>query len=661
MADFSARRLRAATFLLHTASLVACGAAACAQPLDTIVVTADRIEAPVERSGSSISVIKSDDIAKRGSKSVADVLRGVAGVDVRESGGVGSTAAVSIRGASPGQTLVLVDGIRIGDPSAIDGSVDFGAFAPGEIERIEVLRGPQSALYGSDAMDGVINIITRKGFGPAQTSVMLEGGSYGTLHSRGTLIGGDDRLTYAFTIDALHADGFPRYGYRIGRPLTYGFGTGPLPPFPWGDPANRDGASGKVTYRLSEGATLEVGASASDNSIRFDNPNATIAGNVFSPRNHSVATFAQAYGRLTTDALDGKLKNQITAFGNVTDRNIWQTQACFDAFFNSFDCRNRYSGSRFGAEYQGDLNVGAWGMFTFGLRTETERASTGQAPAPIGSFTPINASQTTNSVFGLHKLDFDDRLDITYGGRIDGVSGGATFATWRTTASYRLTDSTRLHASAGTGAKAPSLFQRFSQYGSKSLNAEESLGVDAGIEQKLFDDRLKLDVTVFDNRFRNLIGFANAPTCSAAQIFGCYYNVGRAVTRGVEATGELTILPEVLKGRATYTFTYARDLIADAPLLQRPRNQGSASLIYVGSPGLELEGRVTFVGPRLDFASPPVTLAPYAKVDVLANYKVNDRLSIFGRIENLTDVRYQEVLNYGVAGRSFFGGLKMTW
>ncbi len=633
-----------------------------AETLDEIVVTAERVSTNIDRTGSSITVLDSAQIEKRSSKGLADALRGVAGVEVRETGGAGGNASVSIRGATPGQTLVLIDGIRIGDPSSIDGSVDFGGLVAGDIERIEVLRGPQSALYGSDAMGGVINILTRRGEGPARSSVTIEGGSYGTVHTRASVTGGTDKLSYAFAIDGLHADGFPRYGYRITRPLTYGFGSGPLPALPWGDPTNRGGASGRVTYRLSESATLEFGLLGSDNSIRFDNPNAFTASNVFNPRNHSVATFIQGYGKLTTDALDGNLRNQFNLFGNQTDRNIWQTEGCFDAFFFSFDCRNGYRGTRLGGEYQGDLKVGAYGVLTLGLRSETERTTTSQSPAPAGTFTPINAQQTTNSVFAQHKFAIGERLDLTYGGRIDSVANGATFATWRTSASYRLNDSgTRLHASAGTGAKAPSLYQRFSQYGSAPLNAEQSVGIDAGVEQKLLNDRLRLDVTAFDNRYRNLIGFGTVASCSIAQIFGCYYNVGKAVTRGVEASGEFAVIPDAWKVRGTYTFMHARDLVLSAPLYQRPRSQASGSVVYTGFPKLELESRVTFVGPRLDFASPPVTLAPYAKWDLFATYKVADSLSVFGRIENLTNARYEEVLNYGVAGRAVYAGLKATW
>ena len=182
-----------------------------------------------------------------------------------------------MRGSNPGETLVLIDGVRIGDPTATDGSLDFGNLSAVDIERIEVLRGPQSALYGSDAMGGVINIITRKGAQAPHRTVTVEAGSYGTISTRATMSGGDDVWTYSLGVNALHADGFPRYGYRIDRPLMIGDGVTPLPPLPADDPTNKGGASGRFSYRLSDDVTVDAGFSLFGNALRFDNPYAMIA------------------------------------------------------------------------------------------------------------------------------------------------------------------------------------------------------------------------------------------------------------------------------------------------------------------------------------------------------------------------------------------------
>lgn len=632
-----------------------------------IVVTADRVAEPATQTGASITVIGAAEIEKTGAKGVADVLRSVPGVDVHETGGIGSAASVTIRGSTPGQTLVLIDGVPIGDPTSTDGAVDFGNLAVTDIARIEVLRGPQSALYGSDAMGGVINIITRKGSKKPRRSVRIEAGRYGTIDTRASMSGSDDRWTYAFSIDALHSDGFPRYGYRIKRPIVIGDGVTPLPPLPPDDPTDKGGATAHVSYRVSDDVSVETGVAAYGNRLRFDNPYAMSPSDVFSHDNHSTAEIFDGYSRVHADTFGGALRNTLTVFGNVIHRDIWEAEGCFDASFHSFTCRSGYVGSRYGADYQGDVKLGALGSLVFGTRTETESAATSQSPDPNdGSFLPINARQTTNSLFAQHQFTLGGRLDLSYGGRVDSVEGGQTFATWRATAAYRIDETgTRLHTSVGTGAKVATLYQRYSPYGNPDLAPERSVGLDAGVDQKLFDGRLTASVTAFENRYRNLIDFAAAPSCTPQQLAsagGCYYNVGRAETKGVEATADIVLVPGQWRARASYTFLIARDLETGETLLQRPRNNATISLDYTGIPKLDVETRLTLVSRRYDFGTfSRVVLAPYAKLDLFADYKVDHNVTIFGRVENLTDTRYEEAYNYGVAGRSFYGGVKVAW
>jgi vitamin B12 transporter len=651
---------------------------ALADELPDITVTADRIEEPIGQSGASVTIIPAAEIEKLGSKGLADVLRGVAGIDVDEAGGVGAVTEVRLRGADPGQTLVLIDGVRIGNPSSTDGSVDFGNLSAVDVERIEVLRGPQSALYGSDAMGGVINIITRKGGKTPHRSVTVEAGSYGTISTRATMSGGDDLWTYSLGVSALHSDGFPRYGYRVDQPPAqlFPYTTPPLPPLPADDPTDKGGASGRFSYRLSDEVTIDAAFSLFGNALRFDNPYAALPGDVFSHYNFSRTTIADGFVRASADSFGGLLHSQLTVFGNVTTSNVWETEACYDdVTFAVFNCRSGYQGARYGAEYQGDLKLGAFGGLTLGARTETETASTSQSPNPDASFTPIRAQQTTNSVFAEHRLTLFDRLDLTLGGRIDAIEGGQTFETYRATAAYRIDETgTKLRASVGTGDKAPTLYQRFSPYGDPTLAPEQSFGFDAGIDQK-FGERFTASATAFDTSYRNLIDFAEVPSCTLAQdsLGGCYYNVGRAETKGVELSADATLVPDAWRARASYTYLDARDLDTGASdpdaglqLYRRPRNKGQLSLIYDGIARLELESRLTLVGSRLDvdyttFPTSNVALAPYAKLDLLANYKFNDNFAMFGRVENVTDARYQEVYDYGTAGRSYYAGVSYSW
>jgi len=671
-----------------------------ADQLPDVVITADRVEEPIGQTGASVTVIHAAEVQKLGTKGLADVLRGVAGLDVTESGGVGSATEVRLRGANPGQTLVLIDGVRIGSPTATDGSVDFGALSAADVERIEILRGPQSALYGSDAMGGVINIITRKGGKTPHRSVTVEAGSYGTLSTRATMSGGDDAWTYSLGINLLHSDGFPRYGYRIGRPIFAGPGyygvTYPLPPLPADDPVDKGGLAGRFSYKVSPDVSIDFGFSLFGDALRFDNPSAYFPSDVFNSYNHSQTTIADGFARLNVDSFGGLLHSQLTAFSNVTDMNVKETEACYDgaasppAYVDSygmFNCRNSYLGKRYGAEYQGDLKLGGLGDFVFGARNETETARTSQSPDPgDGSFTPVDARQVTNSIFAEHRLTLFDRLDLTLGGRVDAIESGQTFETWRATAAYRIDETgTKLRASAGTGAKAPTLFQRFSQYGTVGLRPEQSFGADVGVDQKLFGDRLTVSATAFASDYRDLIEFNEAstsPPCTPLQqaaFTGCYYNVARAQMRGVELAAEADVVPGLLRAKATYTYDAAKnrdfsnpyDIGAGLQLYRVPLNAGSLSLIYDGIANLEIEPRLSLVGPRNDIyydptigafgASRNVILAGYAKLDVLANYKINDNLAAFGRIENLANARYEEVYNFGTAGRSYYAGISYSW
>jgi len=635
------------------------------EALPELTVTADRTLEPVSRTASSITIIPAEDIEKRGSFGLPNVLQGVPGLDLYETGGPGTATSIFLRGSTPGQTLVMIDGVRIGDPSSTDGSVDLGGLVVTDFDRIEILRGPQSALYGSSAMGGVINIITRRGAGAPHASVLMEGGSYATGHTRASLSGSAGNLSYAFAVDALYTGAFPRYGYRITRPITIGDGVTPLPPLPAEDPTRKGGFHGRVAYDFTQDASIEAAVIGTSSSIRFDNPYAYNPADVFNPLNHQRENFLQGFVQGRADLFDHRLHNRLIFFGNVTDRSIWQRQSCYDANYNAFDCERGYHGARLGAEYQGDLELGAFGLATFGLRTETEYASTSQAPAPVGTFEPIHASQSTHSGFAQHQLTLFERFDLTYSGRVDAIDYGPTFATWRVTGAYRIEETgTKLRAAGGTGARYGSLYQRFSDYGNAALAPEYSIGYDVGFEQTLASGRASIAANYYENHYRNLITFDSSASCTSVQVLGCYNNIGRAETKGVEVAAEAALLPGVLRAQASYTFLVATNLDTYQPVPRRPRNKGMLSLTYTGIPDFEFEARGYFVGENPDYdytAGKNVMLHPYARIDLYAHYRMNENLTWFGRIQNVNDARYEEVFNYGTAGRSIYGGLKVTW
>lgn len=638
-------------------------------PLPDVVVTADRIAEPITATGSSITVIPGSQVAKWGTQGITETLREAVGVEVTPSGGPGTQTSVRIRGGDPGAVLVLVDGMRIGNVAATDGSLDFGNLTAVNIDRIEVLRGPQTALYGSDAMAGVINIITKKGTsGEPQRSVSVEGGSYGTISGRASMSGGDEHWTYSLGVNAMYTDGFPQYGYRINRPLTIGDGVTPLPPLPFGDPNTKGGANGNFSYKLSSTASIDFGFSVFGNGMRFDNAYAFVPADVFSPDNHSQSWIGSEFLRFNFATLDGALNNHVTFFENTTLNEVNQTEGCYDAFYDSFTCRTTYHGARWGGEYQGDLSLGRYGSLIFGLRNEQEAASNSQNPNPNdGSFAPISAQQVTNSAFLNYRATILPNLEATLGGRVDAVQGGSTFFTGRTTVAYRIDETgTRLHGSFGNGAKAPTLYQRYSQYGDPSLLPEQSIGGDVGFDQQILGDRVTLSTTYFNTYYTNLISFADAPSCTIAQVNlgGCYYNVNKARTQGVEVSGAADLLPGVLRARIGYTYTEATNLETNTQLLRVPMNSGSLNLVYTGIDKLEIAPRLLLVGPANDYSfagGGNVVLAGYARLDILANYKLSDQYLAYLRLENVTDGKYETVYNYGAPGISVYAGLTHIW
>ena len=633
-------------------------ASAPAQPTE-VVVTADRQPEPISRTGSSIGVIKGETLATSNPGSLVDVLRTVPGVDVTESGGPGSTTNIRLRGANTGQTLVMIDGIRINDPTAASGDFDFSMFTPSAIERIEVLKGPQSALYGSDAMGGVVNIITRKGSGPAQFNVRTEGGSYGTAVTNGSVTGSSGPWSYAVTGGGQHSNGFSRFGYRI-PPLEARFG--PLER----DGFDRVGGSARFGYDAGEGVRLETGMLSSFTRSAYDQSTGTF------PDTPSSATrlLQQIWGRASVDTFGGILTHSLNVFDTNIDRSFNDVTYRINKLpQNTTSTISDFIGNSTGAEYQGNLKLGALGSLIAGTRTQHETAntfSTNLRPNPGPRIALLGKAQDTNSVFALWQLPIGERLNITLGGRVDDVVDVARFETWRATAAYTIAETgTKFHTSAGTGAKAPTLFQLYDPAnGSPGLKPEQSFGYDAGVDQSLFNGRVVASVTGFSNDFSNLINFVSStPTanpCRSIQT-GCYVNVARAETSGLEVGTTIDVLPGLVKFSAAYTYLHAIDLATGSVLARRPKNLARFTLTLTPTDRWLIEPRILTVSKRFSSAGQTSQVDAYTRVDLYTEYKIDKNWKVFARGENILNEHYQEVFNFGTTGPAAYAGFNATW
>lgn len=613
-----------------------------------ITITANRSPTAIQRTGSAISVISGEEVAKNNQASMVNVLRNVPGLDVTETGGPGGTTSVRIRGANAGQTLVLIDGVRVNDPSSGSGEFDFATIAPGLIDRVEVLRGPQSALYGSDAIGGVINIITKRGRGPFQTAAQIEGGSYGTLLGNASVHGSKDAWSYAFAISALHSNKFSSYGYRVRRIEA-------TRPKLESDPVTRYGGYGRIGYDPGGPFRAEIATMGTFTRADYDAGFGTFpdTGSRFTSAFHST------YAKLDLDTFDKRVQHSLRLYTNRMRRHYDSISYGINTLpANTFHDKYDYIGLRHGAEYQANIGLDRFGTLTLGGRIERESVenySETLLPAPVAKTKNIGTSQNSRAIFALWQVALGQRLDLSLGGRIDHYPNVTTFRTWRATAAYRIDETgTKLRASAGTGGKVPTLYQLYAPFfGTATLKPEESFGGDIGIDQRFLDGRLKLSATLFHNRMKNLIDFD----------FGTFtfQNIARAQTSGVELEGEAVLWPEYLVLKGSYTNMRAVDRKTGLRLPRREDHTGKVALTITPAPKWTIEPSLTLVGKRFSSTNQTQRLAPYARLDALVSYKVNDNLDVYVRGENLTNSYYEDVRNYGTTGRAVYAGMRGTW
>ncbi|MEJ0012973.1 MAG: TonB-dependent receptor [Bauldia sp.] len=631
----AARRACAASLLI-----LATSPAMAASPIPEIVVTPYYTPTPLDRVGSTVTVIGRDAIARTSATTVAEVLRTVPGVAVIESGGPGGSTEVRLRGGETGHTVVLIDGVRVNDASSARGDFDFTLLSVNDVERIEVLRGPQSAIYGSDAMGGVVNIVTRRQTAKSSLTATVEGGRYGTLNE--SAAGGMTAGDFALRFSGAHAKatGFSRRGSRDGNEP---------------DGLDRYTGSARLVYAPASGLKVELGGTATHELTDYD---AASGPNPNDAPNTAERTELSGSGKVTLPEWDGWLTQSISAFGASSQRTNREPGGAPEvASFASTDA---------GAEYQAIVDLKAAGTLTLGLRAEQEHAEN-VAPS-VTAFPGFERTRTNFAGYVQHQLTVFDALHLTFAGRYDGTAVGDGFLTGRATAAYEIGNwGTTLRASAGTGAKRPTAYQvgnnayaaAIAPLGvvvNTDLKPETSVGFDAGVEQTLFGGLVHASATAFYNRFRNLLGFTFFP---GSKVNGYYDNTDRAESYGLELAVDTQILPDVLTASATYTWMPTRNLVTGRPLARRPEHSGSFTVTFTPEPEWQLALTGTIVGKRTNLGSSSSFLPAYWRLDASASYALSDKVKLFARVENVTDNVYTDPMGYNAAGQSAYVGL--TW
>lgn len=592
-------------------------APALAQSEITVYAPFRGIATPIARAGSSVSVITREEIDQAGQLSVAELLRTVPGVSFTDAGGFGSNSDMRIRGAESQHTMVLIDGVPVSNTTSTRNTFDFSSIAPDMIEQIEVLRGPQSALYGSDAIGGVINIITRQAAPGFSGSVSVEGGSYGTHRESAQIAYGSDTVGLFGSVSHTSSEGFSRRSSN----------------------SEEDGAqqwSGFVrgSAQLSETLRVDAQIQANDTELELDESTTDTSGaRDLRTINGSV--------RVQHESFDARWINTLTLYGGLTD-NLDDRGTKTDRF---------YEGGRQGGEITSQFSFGGYGTLLGGVSIERQDAAQGD----VGSAATYDASETYLAAFAMHQFSLGPNLHLSAALRVDDFDAAGTFVTGRGTAVYEIHETeTRFHASVGTGADAPTLYQRFGpSLPNPDLLPEESIGFDAGITQVLFDGRLSVDVTAFYNQIENMIDYDFA--------LG-YLNRSEAETYGVEVTADARLIPGQLDASAHYTYLVANDVSTGLRLARRPEHEAQLTLTYTGIDRLSLSGTVSGVGGDwFNNDSNTTRLDPYVRVDVSASYQAHDHLEIFGRVENLFDADYQVRTGYNTPGLSAYAGIRATF
>lgn len=599
--------------------------------LEKMVVTATRTETELREVGSSITVITAEEIESRQIVSVADVLRGVPGLDVRRTGGAGQQTSVFIRGANSDQTLVLIDGIEMNDPSNPGGSFDFADLMADNIERIEILRGPQSTLYGSDAIGGVINILTKKGKGKPRFYLRGEGGSFDTFKAGGGVSGTLDAFSYNVSASRLETEGFSAADTRLpGNRERDGYENTTVAARLGFKPLERLDFDWALRYQKGE-IDLDTGF----NPVTFlasDDPNA------FSDNEALFTRFQTQVG-----LFDGLWEQTLGVAFTDDDRETIDKPDSVNPFSLG---RSSFEGKKLKADWQHVLHLHETNIVTVGAETEE---------AWMRTDTTSRKSTNTTGVYLQDQIRLLDRFFTTAGVRVDDFNRIGSRVTWRVSQAINIDETgTRLKGSYGTGFKTPSLFELFDPFsGNPDLRPEKSRGWDVGFEQSLWNDRLLLGATYFHNVFVDLIGFEFDP----ADFTFRTQNVGEAVTEGVESFIELNPI-EGLTLRGGYTYNRSRDDDTKERLLRRPTHKGSFDANYRFLNGADVNLHVLMVGDQEDF---PDESAGYVRVDLTAGYQVNKYLNLFGRVDNLFDKKYQEVLGFGASRIAGYAGVKLSF
>lgn len=611
---------------------------------ETVIITATRSEKTQNQIGSSIEVLSAKKINEIQPISIVDALKTISSLSISANGGYGQPTSVRIRGAEPEHTQVIYDGVRLADASSTAGGFDFADLMAADCEKIEILKGPQSSLYGSDAIGGVINIISKM----RQTEGMdgnlqLE---LGSLQSY-LLKGGIKAKHGAFSAN-LNAIGFQTNGISALAKQNGGNET---------DPYENYGIIGNFNYEFNENLNLDFRARYGKSSAQYDANYLPPFYDLSDSEHYNEIVAKQYYVSLNNLAFDGKLKHNISLRSYDTKRQYFNPE-------ETPKLSGDYRGKIDAIEYQANLKASEFFNLVGGISHEKSQYSF-RNPA---AWNPNPAFETANSIlnsaFIEGQLNPFKGLNATIGARFDNHSEYGDNSSFRATIAYNINNNTIIRANYGEGFKAPSLYQLYSEYGNPLLKPEISNAYEFGLSQNLYAG-FNFDIAYFVRETENQIGWFPCwpdytPFC-ASRPYGYYENIAKTETKGFDANlnGKIGKLDIVLGLSKIDPRNISQNSVNFGKLQpRRAKLQTNLSLAYNFSDKLKTIVTYQYVGANYENVSNSIKLDAYDLLGFSASYKISQKFEIYGRVQNIGDEIYQTAYGYGTKPRTFNLGLK---
>jgi vitamin B12 transporter len=610
-----------------------------------VVVTATRLETPAREVGSSLTLVSGFDLSRFKKTFVLEAVREAPGVSVAQNGGMGEASSVFLRGANSEHTLVLLDGVELNDPINPSRSADLAHLFLANVSRLEILRGPQGPLYGSDALGGVVNIIPSRGQGKPRLTLTSSGGTYGTFLGQAAISGSEGPASYSVGLSRYVTGGISAADAALtGNSERDGYRNSTL--------------SGRVGLALGKNIEVDVVGHAIWADTDIDN-----FGGPYGDDPNSRQDYRSLFlkGQVRGLFLENRWEQKLTVSVVGSRRN--HLNARDEAHPLEYE-EGWFKGRALNLAWQNNVFLNAGQTLTAGLEYEREQGESeylAEGPWGISSSVFPRRTAETAGLYLQDSLRFAGRFFAAAGLRLDHHSRTGDVLTYRLAPAYIFKASqTKIRASLGSGFKSPSLYQlyapgtAFGPIGNEGLRPERSLGWDAGVEQPLFDGRARAALTYFHNDFENLIDFS---------VTQGYINIGRAETRGIEA--EFSARPrEELSFGLIYSRQNARDKTQGTPLLRRPKDILSARLAYSFLARWTAAAALDYVGRREDvnynvWPAETVTLPAHALLNGVISYEAGRNAQLFIRLDNILDRRYEMVYGYGTLGFSIQAGVRL--